>query len=325
MHFVIYLPSGFYSAIASTFVEILQAINEFNEPRPFTFEFVSPNKQAVSRSGIIFNTKSRPSKKIDVLVLLSGLGSEAVSMPERLAEEWRIAKPLIKTAQKQQAILAATCGAAYMLAASGILQGKRATISWWLKKEVLEQFPNVKWEPSRIIVRDGRIYTSGGGFSGLELITTLLSDLGFSKQERRVRKLMVLPSSRQFQSPYEFSLNNEISQFEKKLNKIFKDNPGISIRIMANQLGMSSRTMARTFFDELQTTPGKWIQTKRIDLAKTLIEETSLTIAEICYQIGFDDPSSFSRLFARATGMAPNEFRKQIHKPAGKKYLNKRQ
>lgn len=320
MHFVIYLPSGFYSAIASTFVEILQAINDLNEPKPFTFEFVSPYRQAVSRSGIIFNAKNKPSKKIDVLVLLSGLGSEVISTPKLLDEEWRIAKPLIKTAQKQQAILTATCGASYMLAASGMLNGKRATISWWLKKEVQERFPNVKWEPTRILVRDGRIYTSGGGFSGLELITTLLSDLGFSTQERRVRKLMVLPSSRQFQSPYEFSLDNHSGQLEKKMNKLFKDNPGMNISIMAKQLGMSPRTLARKFFDEFQISPGKWIQTKRIDMSKTLLEETKLSISEICYHIGFDDPSSFSRLFSKITGMGPIEFRKQIqHLPVRKK------
>ncbi|PSL33627.1 GlxA family transcriptional regulator [Chitinophaga ginsengisoli] len=320
MHFVIYLPPGFYSAIASTFVEILQAINSLNEPAPFTFEFVSPDSQAVSRSGIIYNTKSRPSKKIDVLVLLSGLGAEAISTPNLLQDEWRVAKPLIKAAQKQEAILAATCGASYMLAASGILNGKRATISWWLKKEVQEQFPNVRWEPTRILVRDGRIYTSGGGFSGLELITTLLADLGFSTQERRVRKLMVLPSSRQFQSPYEFALDKQSGQLEKKLNRLFKDNPGMNISIMAKELGMSPRTMARKFFDELQISPGKWIQKKRIDMSKTLLEETNLSIAEVCYQIGFDDPSSFSRLFSKTTGMGPIEFRKQIqHRPVRKK------
>ena len=313
MHFVIYLPSGFYSAIASTIVEILQAINEFNEPKPFTFEFVSPYKQAISRSGIVFMAKKRPSKKIDVLVLLTGRGAEVTPTRELLDEEARQAETLIKTAQKQKAFITATCGAAYLLAACGILNGKRATISWWLKKEVQHQFPRVKWEPSRIVVRDGRIYTSGGGFSGLELITTLLEDLGFSKQERRVRKLMVLPPSRQFQSPYEMALDNQHGQFEKKLNKLLKDNlDELSIATMAKQLSMSSRTLARKFFDELQISPGKWLQQKRIDMAKTLLEKTNLSISEICYRIGYDDPSSFSRLFSKVTGMGPGEFRTQI-------------
>jgi transcriptional regulator GlxA family with amidase domain len=313
MHFVIYLPSGFYSAIASTIVEILQAINEFNKPEPFTFEFVSPYKQAVSRSGIVFMAKKRPSQKIDVLVLLTGRGSEVTPTSELLDEEARQAEQLIKTAQKQKALITATCGAAYLLAASGILNGKRATISWWLKKEVQQRFPRVKWEPSRIVVRDGRIYTSGGGFSGLELITTLLEDLGFSKQERRVRKLMVLPPSRQFQSPYEIALDNQLGPLEKKLNKLLKDNiDELSIPKMAKHLDMSSRTFARKFFEELQISPGKWLQQKRIDMAKTLLEKTNLSISEICYRIGYDDPSSFSRLFSKATGMGPNEFRKQI-------------
>ncbi|HEX6432340.1 MAG TPA: hypothetical protein VF008_31825, partial [Niastella sp.] len=89
MHFVIYLPSGFYSAIASTIVEILQAINEFNKPEPFTFEFVSPYKKAISRSGIVFMAKERPSRKIDVLVLLTGRGAEVTPTRELLDEEAR--------------------------------------------------------------------------------------------------------------------------------------------------------------------------------------------------------------------------------------------
>ncbi|WP_410493793.1 helix-turn-helix domain-containing protein [Chitinophaga eiseniae] len=69
-----------------------------------------------------------------------------------------------------------------------------------------------------------------------------------------------------------------------------------------------------------QISPGKWIQTKRIDMSKALLEETKLSISEICYQIGFDDPSSFSRLFSKTTGMGPMEFRRQIqHLPVRKK------
>jgi transcriptional regulator GlxA family with amidase domain len=181
---------------------------------------------------------------MDVLILLTGLGSELAPTPALLDVESRRAYPLLKQALKQGAVIAATCGAAYILADAGILDGKRATISWWLKKEVFQRFPDVKWEPSRILVQDGKIYTSGGGFSGLELLSALLSDLGFSQQERRMRKVMVLPPSRQFQSPYEMTLDAPSSPFEIKLNRL------------AKELSLSSRTLSRKFLDELQMTPG---------------------------------------------------------------------
>jgi AraC-like DNA-binding protein len=166
-------------------------------------------------------------------------------------------------------------GAAYLLAASGLLDGKRSTISWWLKKEASRRFPQVRWEPSRMIVRQGRIYTSGAAFSGLELITTLLIDLGFSKEERQVRKLMVLPPSRQFQSPYEMLFSEAADPFEKKLNQLTKERiRDLDLQFLAQELSMSSRTLARKFLNELQTTPGKWIQEKRLEMGFTRVDTT---------------------------------------------------
>jgi transcriptional regulator GlxA family with amidase domain len=138
---------------------------------------------------------------MNVLIVLAGMGAEMSETLRLLDEESRHTTPLIRLAQKQGALIASTCGAAYLLAASGLLDGKRSTISWWLKKEASRRFPQVRWEPSRMIVRPGRIYTSGAAFSGLELITTLLIDLGFTKEERQVRKLMVYLHPANFRVP----------------------------------------------------------------------------------------------------------------------------
>jgi transcriptional regulator GlxA family with amidase domain len=313
MHVVVYLPSAFYSAIASTVVETLQAVNDVHGAALFSFEFVAKHPRAVSKSGISFPAKIRPSKKMDVLILLAGLRPEISETLRLLDEESEHTKPLIRLAQRQGAVIASTCGAAYLLAASGLLDGKRSTISWWLKKEAGRRFPKVRWEPSRLIIRQGRIYTSGAAFSGLELITTLLIDLGFAKEERQVRKLMVLPPSRQFQSPYEMPVPEPVDAFEKKLNALSKENlPRLNIDFLAERFGMSPRTLSRRFFDEFQTSPGKWIRQKRLGTARTLLEVTKLSISEVCYRVGYQDLASFSRLFAKTTGMPPGEFRKEI-------------
>jgi transcriptional regulator GlxA family with amidase domain len=313
MHIVVYLSSGFYAAIAATIIETLQAVNSVSGTKIFSFEFVAKQARAVSKSGIRFNANTTPSKKIDVLILLAGAEAEVAQTIQLLDREMRHVLPLIHQALRQGSIIAATCGASYFLAGSGILDGKRSTISWWLKKEASRRFPAVRWEPSRMVIRQGRMYTTGAGFSGLELITTLLVDLGFDQEERQVRKLMVLPPSRQFQSPYEESFPEVQDPFEKQLNQCSREHiRDLDLQFLANRMGMSSRTLSRKFINELQTTPGKWIQSKRLEMARTLLETTRLTVSEICYRIGYQDVASFSRLFAKSTGMPPADFRRQM-------------
>jgi len=313
MHVVVYLSSGFYAAIAATIIETLQAVNSVSGIKTFSFEFVAKQSRAVSKSGIRFKANTEPSKKIDVLILLAGAEAEAAQTIHLLDRETKHVLPLIHQAQRQGSLIAATCGASYFLAGSGILDGKRSTISWWLKKEASRRFPAVRWEPSRMIIRQGRVYTTGAGFSGLELITTLLLDLGLSKEERQVRKIMVLPPSRQFQSPYEDSFPAAVDPFEKQLNHLSRENiRELDLQFLASRLGVSSRTLSRKFINELRTTPGKWIQNKRLEMARTLLETTRLTVSEICYRIGYQDVASFSRLFAKSTGMPPADFRRQM-------------
>jgi transcriptional regulator GlxA family with amidase domain len=220
MHVVLFLPGDFYSAIASAFVETLQAVNDVRGEEAFTFEFISRSRRAQSKSGVVFPTKSRPSRKMDVLVLLTGVTTNVAESVRELEQETERAKSLVLLAKRQDARLAATCGASYILANLGLLNGKCATISWWLKREVSLRFPLVKWQPSRIIVRDGLFYTTGAAFAGLELITSLVRDLGFAKEERLVRKLMVLPPARESQDPYEVPGVQESTSFEKRLRRL---------------------------------------------------------------------------------------------------------
>ncbi|TRC97902.1 helix-turn-helix domain-containing protein [Mesorhizobium sp. WSM4303] len=315
VHAVIWLPSTFYSAVAATLVEMFDLVNTLRGAPAISFEFVARQADATTTPGISFHTRREPSQRMDLLILLAMPGMQVPELVAALEEESRHAAPLIARAQRDGAIVAAHCGAGYFLADAGLLDRKRATISWWLKADAQRRFPNVRWDASRVLVGDGRIYTCGGGFSGLELGKALLKDLGFAKEERLVRKLLVLPPSRQSQAPYEFPLTDLLPLHEPlrdRLEALARNQlRTLDLALLGAQLGLSPRTLARRFAEELHTTPGRWIQDRRLEAAKTLLESTRLGVAEVCYQVGYQDAASFSRLFNRTVGLPPGEYRRQ--------------
>jgi transcriptional regulator GlxA family with amidase domain len=310
------LPATFYSAVAATLVEMFELVNTIRRSEIFSFEFVSRRVAASSASGIVFQTLQAPSRPMDVLILLAVPGLNVTELLVSLDTESRHAEPLLTIAKRDRAIIAAHCSASYFLAKGGHIDGKRATISWWLKMEARRRFPKVRWDPSRLLIRAGKIYTCGGGFSGLELAKALLKDMGFAKEERIVRKLLVLPPSRRLQTPYEFRFEDvsvpERMSFRERLGTVAAANmPALNLAFLADQLALSPRTLARRFTEELQTSPGQWIQDRRLDAAKELLESTQLAISEICYRVGYQDVASFGRLFSKTTGMPPSEYRRQ--------------
>ena len=100
--------------------------------------------------------------------------------------------------------------------------------------------------------------------------------------------------------------------FGEKLDALSRHNlQSLNLAFLAERLALLPRTLARRFSDELHTSPGRWIQDRRLKAARELLEGTKLSISEICYRAGYQDVASFSRLFAGMTGLPPGEYRRQ--------------
>ncbi|AFE10128.1 AraC family transcriptional regulator [Corallococcus coralloides DSM 2259] len=310
MHVVIHLPRFFYATLASTAAEMLSLANTVDNGPRFTTEFVSSHVPAVSRLGITFPARTRPSRKMDLLVLLSAphpTPEESVSL---LLEEGRRVQRLVELALRQGATIAAPCAAPFFLAMHGLLDARRATVGWWLKNEVEQRFPAVKWDTSRLVVRQGSLYTAGASFAVVDLMSTLLIDLGFAAQERQVRRLMALPARRKVQTPFELPDDHRSHPFVKEaLRHIPRDLSLLTPGFLANKLHLSERTLSRRFVVEIGTSPGQWIQGLKLQAARSLLEDTHLSVSEVCLRSGYLDQASFSRLFKRKTGLTPGDYR----------------
>jgi transcriptional regulator GlxA family with amidase domain len=105
----------------------------------------------------------------------------------------------------------------------------------------------------------------------------------------------------------------ESTSFERRLRRLTKGNIAQpDLPFLAAKLNTSSRSLSRRFAEELQITPGKWIQQQRLEAARVLLESTRLSVSEICFRIGYHDVTSFGRFFVGATGLTPGEFRKEL-------------
>lgn len=314
-HVAIWLPPKFYAAVAATLVEMFELVNKLQGQPLFSIEYLGVSDLAVTETGIAFPTLQTPSRPVDVLIVLAVPGMERAELIADLDRESASIRPLLLEAMASGALIAAHCSASWFLADAGILNGREATASWWLKEDVLKRFPKVRWDMSRLLVRVGDIYTCGGGFSGIELGKALIKHLGYEEDERIVRKLLVLPPTRYLQTPYEMPLDalpiRSASLHDRLAGLPQAELIGLSVAGLAERLALSGRTMVRRFTDEIGMTPKEWLTERRIHHARHLLETTDLTIANICHEAGYEDVPSFTRLFSRYTGMTPGTYRRQ--------------
>jgi AraC family transcriptional activator FtrA len=315
MNVVVYLPENFYASVGAFVCELFLTLNAVRGRHHFNVKFISKHQKAITRSGIRFPVAKLDPDKIDLLVLLAGHSLKLLDVERELDEEIDFAKRIIRRAIRDGAVIAGTCSASLLMAKAGLLDNKRATVSWWAGTEAKRLFPQVKWDSARIIARHKNIYTSGGVYSAMDLLTAVLVDMGYEADTRQARKLLVSPPVRQLQSPYEteFSLGPK-SEFQLRLDRLVEELgvDQVNLDSMARGFALTPKTLARRFKIELDVTPGKWLQAVRISKAKEYLEASALSVGEICERIGYGDQASFTRLFGRITGVTPSEYRRQM-------------
>lgn len=315
MNVVVYLPENFYASVGAFVSELFLTLNAVRGRQHFNVKFIAKNQKAITRSGIRFPVTKLVPDKIDLLVFLAGHSMSLLNLERELDEEIDFARQIIKRAIRDKAVIAGTCSASLLMAKAGLLDSKRATVSWWASAAARRLFPQVKWDSARIIARHKKIYTSGGVYSAMDLLTSVLVDMGYEADTRQARKLLVSPPVRQLQSPYEteFSLGPR-SEFQLRLDRLVEELgvDKVNLDSIARGFAMTPKTLARRFKLELDVTPGKWLQTVRIAKAKEYLEVSTLSVGDICGRIGYGDQASFTRLFGRVTGLTPSEYRRQM-------------
>jgi transcriptional regulator GlxA family with amidase domain len=243
---------------------------------------------------------------LDTLLVAGGQGAEAAA--ENLAlVDW------VRQRATQARRVASVCTGALLLAAAGVLDGRRAATHWEYCARLAKRFPTVRVEPDPIFVCDGRIWTSAGVTAGIDLALALVEeDLGRSVALAVARYLVVFLKRPGGQA--QFSTALALQAADDKFGTLHDWINGhlggdLSLSVLADQAGMSERSFSRHYAEATGQTPARAIERLRVEGARRLLSESRLPIKRIAQRCGFGSEETMRRSFLRLLAVTPQDYR----------------
>jgi transcriptional regulator GlxA family with amidase domain len=212
--------------------------------------------------------------------------------------------------------VASVCTGVFLLAETGLLDGKSATLHWGFTERFRRRYPRVALEPDRMFIDHGRLYCSAGVNAGMDLSLYLVEKFCGRETAIQSAKTMILDLGRERQSPYSSALfprdpdDPPIAQARKWIEEHYTKT--IDYDRLAGKFGMSRRSLERRFRLAMGTTPLGYVQQLRVEAAKCLLEEGTRTFDEITDQVGYEDIPFFRKVFVRLTGLRPREYQQRF-------------
>ncbi len=244
---------------------------------------------------------------LDTLIITGGDGSrDAMSVAALL--------DFARGAASAGRRVASVCSGAYVLAAAGLLDGRRATTHWSRTADFTRRFAAVRLEADRIWIKDGPVWTSAGITAGIDMALAMIAqDLGDAVAKRTAQQLVVYQRRPGGQSQFSAMLDmqSEAGRFDGVLAWAREHlGDALTVEILADKAAMSPRNFARAFSAHVGVTPAKAVERLRVESARAAIETSARPIDQIAGQAGFGDPERMRRAFVRAFGQPPQALRR---------------
>jgi len=210
--------------------------------------------------------------------------------------------------------VASVCSGAYVLAESGLLDGRRATTHWRRTQDFVMRYPKVRLESDQIFTRDGEVWTSAGITAGIDLALAMVAeDYGDDIAQTTARQLVLYHrrggGQSQFSSLLELKAPN--GRFGALLSWARENlDAPLTVQDLADRAGLSPRHFARVFAAETGSTPSKAIERLRVEVARERVRSSSEAIELVARSTGFRDPERMHRAFIRAFGQPPQSLRR---------------
>jgi transcriptional regulator GlxA family with amidase domain len=276
---------------------------------PYVLRVVAKSDNGVMASaglGIAASPLPRMATAVDTLMIAGGPGVDAAAADPALVD-W-----LRRRAGKARRV-ASVCTGAFLLAASGVLDGRRAVTHWSCCADFERRFPAVRVEPDPIFVQDGPVWTSAGVTAGIDLALALVEqDLGRTVALAVARYLVVFLKRPGGQAQFSEALSlqsaeDEFGALHDWIARHLADE--LSLPRLASQAGMSERSFSRHYAQATGLTPARAVERLRVEAARRLLSESRLPVKRISQRCGFGSEETMRRSFVRVLAATPQDYR----------------
>jgi transcriptional regulator GlxA family with amidase domain len=297
-------------------VQVFASANDLvgmrGEARPYELRVVSQGGQDVTATAglaLAAGPLTRAGQVLDTLLVAGGEGVEAAAENPVLVD-W------VRQRATEARRVASVCTGAFLLAAAGVLDGRRAATHWMYANKLAQRYPAVRVEPDPIFVRDGPVWTSAGVTAGIDLALALVEeDLGRAVALAVARYLVVFLKRPGGQA--QFSAALALQAADEKFGALHTWIGGhladdLSLSVLAEQAGMSERSFSRHYAEATGQTPARAIERLRVEAARRLLSETRVPVKRISQRCGFGSEETMRRSFLRLLAVSPQDYRERF-------------
>lgn len=318
MRISVFVPEyGVIEAITPPFRSFHTAnefLTTFGKKPIFEVEYVGLNAYVPANNGeytIETNRLLKDVEHTDLLIIPPTFGDTLKGI--KANEE---AFPYFKKLHEKGSSLASLCIGAFLLAETGLLDGKKCSTHWAHISEFRERYPNVEVEDGAIITQHDNIYSSGGASSLWNLILYFIEKFADKETAVMISKYFALDIGRDSQSQFAIFKGQrnhgdpEIEKVQDYIEAHYEEK--ITIEKLAGLINSGRRTFERKFKEATNNTAIEYIQRVRIEAAKKFFEASRKNISEIMFDVGYTDTKTFREIFKKITGLTPIEYRNKF-------------
>lgn len=314
----LFLSNGYRLLSVAAVLDVFQTVNKFSVAdgiaAPFDIHLLASDETIVeTKEALGYPLIALKDAPVMQIILIPAFSSE--NMQASLMANKDCIPDLVAQYQKG-ACLGSFCTGAFLLGASGLLNGKIATTHVDASNGFAQAFPEVRLKADKTVTQDGRLYTSGGATSSFHLLLHLIHEYCGKEMAIRIAKVFAIDMDRENQSyfstfhPSKDHTDELVAIAQNKIEANYQE--AATIEELIKDIPSSRRNIVRRFKQITGITPIEYLQQTRIEAAKKLLEKTSQQMNEIIYSSGYNDPKAFRKVFKKSVGMTPTQYREKF-------------